>query len=417
MHINGPFKLCQLIKLIKDLCRVVFGPNLSYNFYLMAILNFKKTLIYLACLRRFIIGGRAVAVPKNIKTIIVIQTAKMGDIICTTPVFRAIKKFRSDVRLIVFGNKSSLETLENNADIDEKIIIGDFENLVNAVKKCSADYACLVLPDFTALAALYNAGVRTIVTPDIKKGFSTGATRSYNILKKLMITVPYYEGQYFARQYLRLLEPLGIKTDDTSKHLDFSRTAQNRIEEFLGQHNVVKGEDLIVGFSASAGNKIKIWPASHFAKVADYLFSEYRAKLFIIGGSKDKEENDAVISLLNPETRVINCSEIFNIDELKAIISKLDLFFSVDTGPVYIAEAFNVPTIDIIGPMDEREQPPRGEFNRVIVARRKEPQMHIMNVRSYNFQEMRRQVEDISVEAVIREFDDLFLKMKERRRL
>jgi ADP-heptose:LPS heptosyltransferase len=397
--------------------KIVFRPNLSYNFYLMAVLNFKKAPIYLACLRRFIIGRRAVAVPKNIRTVIVMQTAKMGDMVCTTPVFRAIKKFRPDVRLIVFGNKPSLETLENNADIDERIIIGDFKSLVNDITKCSADYACLMLPDFTTLAALYSAGVRTIVAPDIKRGISTGATRSYKILKKLVMTVPYYEGQYFARQYLRLLEPLGIKTSDTSKHLGFSKAAQNRIEEFLNCNDVVRGRDLIVGFSASAGNKIKIWPALYFAKVADYLFSKYRAKLFIIGGSRDKEENDAVMSLLNPETRVINCSEIFNVDELKAVISKLDLFFSVDTGPIYIAEAFDVPTIDIVGPMDEREQPPQGEFCRVVAARRKEAQMHIMNARGYNFQEARRQVEDISAEAVIREFDDLFLKLNKRKDL
>ena len=64
---------------------------------------------------------------------------------------------------------------------------------------------------------------------------------------------------------------------------------------------------------------------------------------------------------LNPETQFVNTDGLFSLDELKALIQRLSLFISVDTGPIYIAEAFDVPTIDIIGPMDENEQPPRGE--------------------------------------------------------
>lgn len=90
-----------------------------------------------------------------------------------------------------------------------------------------------------------------------------------------------------------------------------------------------------------------------------------------------------------------------SIDELKALIAQAGLFVAVDTGPVYIAEAFGTPTVDIVGPMDEREQPPRGEIHLVVVPPApRTPQLHIMNARVYNEEEVRRQTESISVEMV-----------------
>ncbi len=392
--------------------RLSLGSIYRIIFYLVTTLNFKRIPIYLACLRRFIIGGRAITIPKSIKTIIIIQTAKMGDMVCTTPVFRATKKFRPDIRLIVFGDKPSLETLENNSDVDERVNIDDFQKLVRSIKKIAPDYACLVLPDFTSLAALYVAGVKAIVTPEIKSGFSTGATLSYNLLKKLVITVPYYTGQYFARQYLKLLEPAGIKSEDTTKHLDFSKAAHQRIEIFLKGNNTVKGRDLLVGMSTSAGNKIKLWPAPNFAKVADYLYQKYYAIIFLLGGPMDKVETAQVINHVASNTKLINCSGLFSIDELKALIANLDLFISVDTGSIYVAEAFSVPTIDIVGPIDEREQPPIGPGHKIVSIHSNliKPELTVLNARIYNKREARRQAEAITPEMVVGEIDKLFNK-------
>lgn len=380
----------------------------------MTLSRFNSMFIFIDCLRHFLIHGRANKTSKNIRTILVIQTAQMGDMVCTTPVFRAIKKFLPNTHLIVVGNKVSIEVLKDNTDVDETFVKQDLNELVRFIKSKSLDYGCVVVPDFSALSALYQAGVPAIVAPDIKTGFSTGSTRFYNLLKKFVITVPYYEGQYFARQYLRLLEPLGIKADDTSKHLSFSNMAENKVEEFMDQNNIMKGRDFIVGFSASAGNKIKVWPAKHFAEVADYLDTKYQAKLLLLGGPKDKEENEKVMTLITKDTQVINCSEVFNIDELKAIISKLDMFISVDTGPIYIAEAFSVPTVDIVGPIDEREQPPIGPKHKVVSLHTDiiKPELTVLNARIYNKHEARRQTEEITPEMVTNATDEIVSMLK-----
>ena len=84
------------------------------------------------------------------------------------------------------------------------------------------------------------------------------------------------------------------------------------------------------------------------------------------------------------------------------------MFISVDTGLIYVAEAYGTPTIDIIGPMDENEQPPRGEFNKIVVAHRTAPQTHILDAYPSDPEECKRQVRDISADMVSNTFDKLY---------
>ena len=216
---------------------------------------------------------------------------------------------------------------------------------------------------------------------------------------------------YAPREYLKLLEPVDIISNDTTKHLGFSDEAKRNIEMFF-ETNAFNSGDLIVGISPSSGNKIKNWPADRFAKVAEYLFDKHGAKVVITGSNNDKVEVDKLIDFLTNKNRVINALGVFSQDELKAFISKIDLFVSVDTGPIYIAEAFNVATIDIVGPVDEHVQPPIGQLHKVVKADRKNAEIYIMNSRVYDKKEALRQVNDITVDMVIKECDELLSLLK-----
>jgi hypothetical protein len=59
-----------------------------------------------------------------------------------------------------------------------------------------------------------------------------------------------------------------------------------------------------------------------------------------------------------------------------------------------------VPTIDIIGSMDENEQPPIGEKHKLVYLKDRIPEIHIMNARMYNRKEARRHIEEITPEMV-----------------
>ena len=197
-------------------------------------------------------------------------------------------------------------------------------------------------------------------------------------------------------------------TNDTSKHLALSGVAVHRAEEIL---KPLAGR-FIVGIAPGAGNKIKEWPTERFAEVANYLAEKHAAAIVIVGGRDDVMLSGKMKNLMKIGVAIIDTAGALSIDELKALISKLNLFISVDTGPIYIAEAFGVPTIDIVGPMDENEQPPIGPIHRVVVPQnRTKPQLHIMNAREYDHNEALRQVESITSTMVITEADSLLREL------
>lgn len=358
-----------------------------------------------------IVWGRAVRVPREIRSVCVIQSAKLGDMVCTTPIFRAIKARYPLARVIVVGDTLNKEVLAGNADVDEYIVWeGGVSNMKKIFTERKFDAACVTTPNVAALEALYLGGVSVIVVPRVENGWCPTETKLYRLLRNVCIVVPHRMGHYAPGEYLKLLEPLHIHTDDTRKHLSYSGDARCMVKNFLCNIGLI--EKKFVAISPSAGNKIKRWPAERFAHVAEYVVSKYGLPVVVIGGKRDKEEVSGMMNELRNPAHVIDASGMFSIDELKALIAQAALFVSVDTGPIYIAEAFGVPTVDITGPIDEHEQPPIGPKNLVVTPRNREkPELFVLNAKMYNTEEAIRQTESITVEDVISAIDSLNLNI------
>jgi len=341
-------------------------------------------------------------VPKP-RTILVVQMAKLGDMVCTTPMFRAIKQRYPGARVVVMGSAINRAVLEGNRDIDDYVVFDGIASAVRELRRRHIDAAVIAgAPDLTSLAVAYSAGVPTIVVPRIEGGTSPSYDFCYRLAAKLVTIVPHTMGQYAPREYLRLLEPLHITTSDTTKRLMYSTSAQEKAAAFFAPLTRP-----VIGISPSAGNKVKEWPAERFAELAERLVAAHNATVLVFGGERDKVETEAMLAHVRTPARISYTGSL-SVDELKAYIAELDLFVAVDTGPIYIAEAFGIPTVDITGPVDEREQPPVGDKHVVVVPPApRMPQMHVMNARSSDPSEARRQIESITLDVVSEACDTL----------
>ncbi len=357
---------------------------------------------------RFIYSGKAVRRPGVITSVLVVAAGKLGDVVCTTPVLSALRAHLPAAKIIVEDNRGiNQQLLEDSGLVDEYITMRHFFRTVAILHRKHIDVACITGPNFFLAACLYIAGVPLIVTPRIVGGYSPVETRLYRVLTRWMSTVSCRMGQYAPLERLRVLEPLGIVESDTTKHLGLSQTAVDWVEELLIASNINPGERFIC-ITPGAGNKVKQWPPERFSHIADHIFSLYKIPIVVIGTRVDRAEVEQMCVHTSANTQLVNLSEKLSLRELKALISKAYLFIGVDTGPLYIAEAFGIPTVDITGPIDEREQPPIGPRNRVVVPQNRQgPQLFVMNARVYDVQEARRQAESITVGQVISETEDL----------
>lgn len=368
--------------------------------------------LLIRCLVRALFFGKAVRDVGVPSAVIVVLTGKLGDIVCGTPVLKAIRGNLPNTRIVIAKTSGVVQPILSHSGLVDDYIDFNSKNVIKEIKKHNIEAGFVTGPSFVPTALLYISGIPLIVAPKIIGGFSPLETRLYKILQKFIKIYLYEMGKYAPRERLKCLEHLGIVSNNTKKHLGFSETADKKIKQFFIDNKINLEKDFIVGISPSAGNKIKEWPEERFTEVADYLIEKHKAKVFLIGGAEDSQKVQNVIKKLKNKNNVINTQGGFNIDELKAFISKLNLFISVDTGPIYIAEAFGVPTIDIVGPIDEREQPPIDKIHRVIVPERDKPELFVLNARCYDKKEAIRQLESITISIVKNEINLLITDIK-----
>jgi len=103
------------------------------------------------------------------------------------------------------------------------------------------------------------------------------------------------------------------------------------------------GRDLVV-CNAGAGWTTKRWPASHFARLADILYTEgFRVAFLGAGGDREAFEEVQAHGAHN----AIDLVGSTNVRELVALVSIASVHVGGDTGSTHIAAALGVPAIGL----------------------------------------------------------------------
>ena len=318
---------------------------LSPLFYFLTFLNKRKAG-----------GGILENGGANLK-ILVIQTTKIGDIICTTPVFREIKKKYPKSHLAVLIISRVKEILELNHYIDEFIILDAVRRknffgglaLAKEIKRKNFNWSVNFTPTLFNSILPFWAGI-----PNRAQIYSKLVSRAAYICSFFSnYRYPYKQNELVLRQYLDILKFLEIKNCSENKDVFFTEDSISKAKNFLYKEGVKK-DDFIIGVSLSAGNKIKEWESENFGKLSDILTENLGAKIVFLGSASDKNLIDKTKSVM--KHRIIDSSSAFSLKELPSLIKLFKIFISVDTGPLYIANALDIPVVDIIGPFNVCEQ-------------------------------------------------------------
>lgn len=321
-------------------------------FFLAASYVLSPFFIFLILLRK-----RRNANDKKKIRILIIQTAKIGDMVCSTPVFREIKKKYPDAYLVILIISKTRGIIFQNPYLDEIIVLdeprfrgltGFFRLLKNLSKKkfnasISLTHGLLnnILPFWLLLSK------RISFTSPYAPRSSRWSFIFANHRKEFLRDRPAF------RQYLGLLEFLGIKNHDEKREIFISRNSREKVRDFLLKNNFSEN-DFLVGVSVSSGNPIKDWGLEKFAQLSDKLIENLKAKIIFIGSREEKELISQTTAMMKNSS--INAAGIFSLEEIGGLMEHLKLFISADTGPLYIANALNVPVVDIIGPFNVIEQ-------------------------------------------------------------
>ena len=104
-----------------------------------------------------------------------------------------------------------------------------------------------------------------------------------------------------------------------------------------------------IGMAPFSRWSTKNWPTESFVALGRRLVAEMGAQIFILGGTGDAKEAHAMQAGI-PGAKVL-CGTL-DFPGLLSMLKSLDLFVSVDSGPLHWADAMGVPIVAVYGSTD-----------------------------------------------------------------
>jgi heptosyltransferase II len=289
------------------------------------------------------------AAEKNYKRVLIVRTDRVGDVILSTPVIKALRGAYPGAYLAMVVRPYTRVIVEGNPYLDE-VILYDKEGLEKGWLSTLRFSRTLAKNKFD-LAIVLNPSNRSNLIP-----FLAGIPKRVGYNRKLgwlltdRIKDIKSEGKKHEIEYnLDLVRTLGVQPGDTSSFMPIAPESEKWAETIFLKENITSSDRLAV-INPGASDNSKMWMPERFAQVANKLF-EKGMKIVILGGPGDKKVCQEVIDrLLCPHINLVGNNDI---SQAASFLRRCSLFISSDTGPMHIASSCAVPVVAILG----RSQP------------------------------------------------------------
>jgi len=170
------------------------------------------------------------------------------------------------------------------------------------------------------------------------------------------------------RHQFRILAKLGIKDLDEELELPVADGAASRIAEIFEQQGFNDPSPKIgLVMGSSAKWPTKRWPLASFRELAGRLVEKTDARLILIGSPEDRRELD--LSVFQPSDRILDLVGRTSLEELTALVDRIDILVTGDTAPLHVAGALKKKIVALFGPTDPVRHMPPGKGH-VVLSRR-----------------------------------------------
>lgn len=303
----------------------------------------------------------------NIETLAVRCPNWVGDIVMATPVFDCLRKNLPQARIIGVLKRSAQGIVRDGPWFDDFVdgndkTWGGFRQMREQLKGFGPDAAVLLTNSVRSALTMRLSGIRQIY----------GYRREW---RDLLLTggpsacpngkaVPQPMGQY----YLEICRWLGLELPEQPKPTLFvGDELRRRSESFLARYGIA-ADDVLIGLNPGASfGPSKCWPADYFGELAELCQEHFGAKIILFSGPGEEEIIQAMMERTKADVIDTRADKV-DLEFLKPLVKRCNLFITNDTGPRHYAVAFDVPTVVVMGPTDPRYT--QANLERTIVVRR-----------------------------------------------
>lgn len=296
------------------------------------------------------------------KRFLILSTTGLGDTLWGTPAIRALRKCFPTSYIGVVTSPIGKACLQHNRRIDELFVVKDpvFRQLLFLYRKLKKRRITHVLNFHTSqrpilpLASVLGA-VEIVGSYGINKGLDFLLTQSLD-----------NGALHEIQRRLDIAAHVGAHTLDSSMEIFFSPEDEKIADHFLSGLNIASYLPLI-GLHPGAKDGFKQWPASHFIELGNLLVRNLGCRVLVTGTPEERELVASITSRIEGAAAATQLPLL----AAAALIKRMDLLISNDTGPMHLALAVKTPTVGLFTPTDPDLCGPYLAENAFAIAKKK----------------------------------------------
>ena len=282
---------------------------------------------------------------KKYNRILIIRTDRIGDVVLTTPMIKAIRDAWPTSYIAMMVSPAVVDVVKGNPYLDE-VVVYDKNNLhrglrgglkfISELRKKKFNLAIVMHTKSRINIITYLAGIRERVGYHNKKF-------SFLLTKKLIDTRP--QGLKHESEYcLDILRNLGIEPKDKELFMPVRKSDEVWADNVLSE-NGISEKDLLVGIHPGASCPSKRWPVERFAEISNVLLKKYKAKIILLGSEESIPMVEEISKAM--QDKAVNLAGKITISQLASVLRRCRIFISNDSGPVHVSVAVGTPVVAI----------------------------------------------------------------------
>jgi heptosyltransferase-2 len=273
-----------------------------------------------------------------VKKILVIRFSSLGDVVLSTAIFPNLRAKWPDAEISVLTRNQYAPVFDNNPDVDHVWVFSPKEQPFSKLAQEVRDARYDVIIDLHAnsrswiLRFMASAPYAVVVEKSaLARRALVWFKRSAASLKKSV-----------REKILDCLKPLDVPVINTDTRL-YPGNARSILETFN-----IDPDSKLIGIAPGAKHATKRWVAERFGEAATRLAAIPNTTVVVLGDKTDWAVADRVTQFVKAPCK--NLAGWTSLPELVAVMSRLTLLLTNDSGLMHIAEALKIPLVAMFGP-------------------------------------------------------------------
>lgn len=290
--------------------------------------------------------------------ILVIKFRHIGDVLLSTPLIKNLKLNYPNAKIDYVLNKDCVDMISHNPSIN-KIFAYDRIKIrsKNLISRLIEEYRFVksIVSNSYDLVINLTEGDRGAIICKLSKaktrlGICSKNRWVNNFLKPYTIELIPDNSMHAIEKDLKFINAINGSIFEKKVEIFYSNEDKKSVEEICHQYKLKK---FIIVHPVSRW-LFKCWDNQKFAKVIDYIQEEMQIPIVITASPAPKELQIVNDLLSKCYTNPINLAGKLSLKKLAALISKAELFLGVDTVPMHMAAALEIPVIALFGSSDPK---------------------------------------------------------------